>query len=584
MSMIAQIGRLLRQRAGRANLVAAIDDPGVGNDPVVAGAAAPARGGRARRVAAGVTTALAVALVLFGLLAPDRIDEFTPAVFVRIPLEGLLGVALILVLPVPARRWVATGFGAILGVLTIVNVFDIGFFAAFSRPFDPMLDWTFLGPAVDFVGRSAGRALTIVAVIVAALLIIAVPVLMTLSALRLSRLVVRHTVASSRTIAVLGVAWVGCALLGAQLVPGVPVASHTVATSGYDQVRQIGADLKDQRAFAAESAVDTFRGTPGQQLLTSLRGKDVLLVFVESYGRDAVQNPELAPQVSAVLEAGARQLRTAGFDSRSAFLTSPTSGGGSWLAHSTLQSGLWINNQRRYHDLVGADRTTLTSAFHRAGWRTVGVLPANTTDWPEGGFYGYDQILDDRNLGYHGPAFSFASIPDQYTLSAFQRAERGPGHSPVMAEIDLLSSHAPWSPIPPLLDWQRLGDGSVFGTITGGSDSPKVVFERNVHSVRADYRQTIEYSLRALISYLQNYGDKNLVVMFLGDHQPAPIITGDNASRDVPMTIVAQDPAVLAQISGWGWQEGLEPGPRAPVWRMDTFRDRFLVAFSSPAH
>ena len=35
----------------------------------------------------------------------------------------------------------------------------------------------------------------------------------------------------------------------------------------------------------------------------------------------------------------------------------------------------------------------------------------------------------------------------------------------------------------------------------------------------------------------------------------------------------------MQRIAGWGWQDGLRPSPDAPVWRMDTFRDRFLQAF-----
>jgi hypothetical protein len=48
--------------------------------------------------------------------------------------------------------------------------------------------------------------------------------------------------------------------------------------------------------------------------------------------------------------------------------------------------------------------------------------------------------------------------------------------------------------------------------------------------------------------------------------------------------VVAHDPAVLDKISSWGWQDGLKPDPHAPVWRMDTFRDRFLTAFGSVPH
>ncbi len=69
------------------------------------------------------------------------------------------------------------------------------------------------------------------------------------------------------------------------------------------------------------------------------------------------------------------------------------------------------------------------------------------------------------------------------------------------------------------------------------------------------------------------------MLVFLGDHQPSPVIVGKRASRDVPITIVAKDPKVLERVNGWGWTDGLKPGPGAPVWRMDAFRDRFLTAF-----
>ena len=65
-------------------------------------------------------------------------------------------------------------------------------------------------------------------------------------------------------------------------------------------------------------------------------------------------------------------MQAAGFGSKSGFLHSPTFGGLSWLAHSTLQSGLWIDNQQRYDQLLASDRMTLTGAFKQAGWRTVG--------------------------------------------------------------------------------------------------------------------------------------------------------------------------------------------------------------------
>ena len=90
--------------------------------------------------------------------------------------------------------------------------------------------------------------------------------------------------------------------------------------------------------------------------------------------------------------------------------------------------------------------------------------------------------------------------------------------------------------------------------------------------------------MSTIVSFVQHYGDDKTVVVLLGDHQPATIVTGQGASHDVPISVIAHDPKVMDQIAGWGWQDGLRPSPQAPVWPMSAFRDRFLTAFgSSPA-
>ncbi|WP_250550493.1 sulfatase [Pseudonocardia sp. H11422] len=545
-------------------------------DPV----AGDAERGRGHGVAALAITALACLLVQFALVAPNEVGGLMPGAFVRIPVEGLVGVALLLVLPMRARRVVAALAGVALGLLTILKIVDMGFFAILARPFDPVFDWALLDAGMEFLTDSIGRAGTTGSVVAASVLATAVLILMTVSVLRLTRLVTRHNTAATRAVMVLGAAWVTCALLGTQLVPDVPLASRSASALAYDRAAQVRTDLLDQQAFAAEAAVDAFRDTPGEELLTALRGKDVILTFVESYGRDAVENPEFASQVDAVLDAGTRRLSATGFASRSAFLTSPTAGGASWLAHSTLLSGLWIDNQQRYRALVSSNRLTLTGAFRRASWRTVAVMPGTTGDWPEAAFYGHDRVYGFPNLGYRGPDLGWATVPDQYTLSAFERFEHAtPNRAPLMAEIALVSSHAPWALIPPVIDWGEVGDGSVFDATVPTGDPPDAIWTKGPAHVRTEYRRSIEYSLNTLISYVETYGDDDLVLVILGDHQPAPIITGDRASRDVPITIVARDRAVLDRISEWDWQDGLKPGPQAPVWRMDTFRDRFLTAF-----
>jgi hypothetical protein len=553
------------------------DEAGEVRDDVTPGAGDRGAG---RRVVARVVTALAALLVFLALVAPDDLGHLTPAAFVRIPVEALVAVAVLLVLPATPRRVVAMVGGAVLGLLTILKILDIGFVSVLARPFDPVIDWPLLSAGLDFLRGSIGPIGTDATVVGVVVLAVALVALMIMAALRLTRLVVRRRIFATRAALVLGVVWVTCALLGAQLVPGVPVAGTSATTLAYDHAVQVRAGLLDQRAFAAQVAADPFGDTPDDQLLTGLRGKDVILTFVESYGRSAVENPDLAAVVDPVLDDGTRRLAAAGFAAKSAFLTSSTFGGSSWLAHATFLSGLWVDNQQRYDTLVASDRLTFTSAFHRAKWRTAAVAPGTTGAWPEAAFYGFDQVYDFPKLAYKGPDLGWATVPDQYILSAFQRAERSaPNHSPVMAEIDTVSSHAPWPFIPPVLDWNSIGDGSVYTGLAAGAPPRDAVWAKGTPAVRDAYARSIGYAINSLVSYVETYGDDNLVLVFLGDHQPLSLVSGEGANHDVPITIVAKDKKVLDRISGWKWQDGLKPGPDAPVWRMDAFRDRFLTAF-----
>ncbi|MFE1770840.1 sulfatase [Streptomyces sp. NPDC059008] len=533
----------------------------------------------AARVLARTTTVLSAVLVLFALLLPDQLSGLTPGRFARIPVEGIAGAALLLLLPPRARRVAAVLAGVALGLLTVLNLLDMGFYSVLARPFDPVLDWGLFGDAESFLRDSAGEAGAIGAVVGVVVLVLALLVLMTLAVVRLSHAIARHGAAATGTTLLLGTSWVVVTALGVQ-VAGVPVASRNVAELVGNRVQQVRADLKDEREFAEAAAGDAFRDTPPGRLLTGLRGKDVIFTFIESYGRSAVEDPRIAPEVDGALADGTRRLRRAGFSARSAWLTSPTAGGGSWLAHSTFMSGLWISNQQRYRTVTSSDRLSLTGAFRRTGaWRTVGIMPGVTRSWPEGAFYGLDHVYDSRNLGYRGPKFSWSTMPDQYSLSAFERLQHGrPGGKPLMSEIILTSSHNPWAPLPKMIGWNEVGDGSVYDAIEKAGKNPTEVW-RDPAQVRTEYGRAIHYSLRSLISYVEKYGNKNTVLVFLGDHQPVPAVTGENASRDVPVAIVAHDPAVLERISGWGWQTGLKPGPKAPVWHMDAFRNRFLTSY-----
>ena len=162
-----------------------------------------------------------------------------------------------------------------------------------------------------------------------------------------------------------------------------------------------------------------------------------------------------------------------------------------------------------------------------AGGRSSTYRPTPATGREGSTFYHFDKLYDARNVGYRGPKFSYASMPDQYTLSALQRLELAKNdRGPVMAEIDLVSSHHPWTPLPHMVDWRQVGDGSVYDGMPDEGESPEAVFG-DPDKVRAAYGKSIEYSMRSLVSFVQTYGDPNLVLVVLGDHQPHSYVTGD---------------------------------------------------------
>ncbi|GAA5202473.1 CDP-alcohol phosphatidyltransferase [Microbacterium jejuense] len=539
------------------------------------------REGSGRRWPAALATGTAIALLVALPLGPGLLAGAGGTGLVRIPVESLAIVLLLTVVPWRAARVALAGaFGAFVTLALVLAGIDRGYEAVLGIHFVP-LDWPQLGDAYGVVTDAVGA--TFANLLVAGIVVVIAACVggLAWAALRVARIVRRRADGRAAVAAVAGV-WIVAAVVAPPLRTTDPVAAAASVGSVGTAVDRTVSALQEQAALARDIADDPFAEVPGDRLLTALRGKDVLVVFVESYGRVALEDPGISPGVGTVLGDAESALAAGGYLAQSAWLTSPTYGGRSWLAHSTLQTGVWIDAQTAYEQVVASDRLTLTRAFSQAGWRTVGDVPSNIRPWEVGtSFYGYDTLLGASDVGYQGPRFGYARVPDQYTLKHFADTELAGAHEPVMAEIDLVSSHTPWAPLPRLVPWHELGDGSVFDGQPALSASADAVWQ-DPRTVQRFYGRSVEYSLGALVSFLQNIDDPDLVMLVLGDHQPAPIVSGPDASHDVPVTLIARDPAVLAAIGEWRWQGGLRPGEAAPVWRMDAFRDRFLEAFDMP--
>ena len=345
-----------------------------------------------------------------------------------------------------------------------------------------------------------------------------------------------------------------------------------------ERVRAARRAVRDQSEFSALLADDPVGTGEGAPRFAALDGLDVVVLFVESYGRSYLDAERFAPGARAGLRKIEDELADVGLAARSAWLDSPVRGGRSWLAQATLASGLPLTNHARFQRLLGSDRRSLHALFAGAGWHTAAVLPIVDGRWVEGAWYDVERFFDRASLGYAGKSFGYVPMPDQYTLAAFQRRVRETADGPLMASVGLLDSHAPWTPLPLPVPWEEIGDGRLFdGTRRFGQP----LDWSHPEPVRTMYGKSVEATLARIGEYLARHGEEALFVV-VGDHQPAGVIAGWSTDAHVPVHLVARDPALLARLPDAHFSPGMLPVAEAPVLPMASLRELFASVFERP--
>ncbi len=101
--------------------------------------------------------------------------------------------------------------------------------------------------------------------------------------------------------------------------------------------------------------------------------------------------------------------------------------------------------------------------------------------------------------------------------------------------------------------------------------------------MRENYGLSIDYAMEAVGSFVQRFA-REAVIVVVGDHQPAELVTGPDASRDVPLHVLSSDPQILARLDDWGLTPGMVPSSDAPSLPMQAFRERFVRSMSGGGH
>ena len=462
--------------------------------------------------------------------------------------------------------WLVGGATALLVLLALADALAL---ASLSRRVNVYLDYPLARSVYHMVAGSVSVTGAILAGVALALLLLALAYL-------LHRLLVA-TSGRGAAVRLVGLvfivigAWGITAFHAGPALNNLPRAITPGITLVYDQVRFGRSAHFEQNAFEETLARNASPATPVR--LERLADTDVLLGFIESYGVSALFDERYSPVLGPTLDTLEKQVEAAGLHMVTGLLNAPMFGGQSWLAHATLLSGLRIPNQMRYEFLLETERDTLVTDFRHTGHRTVAIMPALTLPWPEGRWYRFDEIHAFHDIPYAGPPFNWVTMPDQYTWSFFERNVRQAGERPVFAKLALISSHAPWVPILPVLeDWEMIGDGAIFRQWEGSGEAPESLW-RDPDRVREHYARSVAYAVETAGAFATRHVDERTLLIVLGDHQSATIITGPDASPAVPVHVISGDPSLLQPFRNRGFVPGAWPAAETTEFGMDQFRD-----------
>ncbi len=532
-----------------------------------------------RRVFAVVLAGVVLDLVL---IQPNHPDAVAWDAFVLFPLE--LPVILLALLALGGSRMGTALRVLLVGALTLITVLkivDFVMFTSLSRTFNPVGDLPLVGSFYDLIVGNLGPVAAFAAVIGAILGIAGIAATLWWAMRVLARLSLpRPFPAVAGVLAVFGAALVVVDIgdkMGRWSVPVAYPGTAFTTRLGVERVGIARQTLADLLVFRDAALNDPFAD---RVPLFDLVDRDVIVVFVESYGRTSFDTPLYADLHLETLATAQSQLEALGLSMASTFLASPTQGGQSWLSHSTFANGLWIPDQTSYRAALASGRQTLFHLAQRSGLHTAAVMPQITIDWPEAEVMGFDTILAEADLGYAGLPFNWVTMPDQFTFAAMDRLLRDApvADGPYFIQMALGSSHAPWVPVPDLIAWDDLGDGTVFDPVVTASDTPRVVWQ-DYDRVRMQYRLAVDYALQTVFAYAALHADDPPLMIILGDHQAAGFIALDERAH-VPMHVVGPQPLVDL-LADADFTPGLIPAQTTPVRRMELMRAHILQALSS---
>lgn len=289
---------------------------------------------------------------------------------------------------------------------------------------------------------------------------------------------------------------------------------------------------------------------------------NIYLIFVESYGSVLYKRPDYRAAYIEMLDKAASTLDESGFHYASALSTSPTWGGGSWLAYTSALFGMSIDSHPQYLSFLDryqqeAPRYPDLGAYLHAQdyyylWVTSLSDELSDSQWQKyKTFYGVDRWLRYSDLQYNGLHYGWGPAPpDQYVLGYTRDVLAKDIEQPLLFFYITQNSHYPWVPLPKMADsWADLNQTS--------DEGDPVAEEVTDHQVRRrNYLNAIQYELDMLTDFVLQHADEDAIFVLVGDHQP-PRVSRRADTYDTPVHIISRDGRFIANLKQYGMVQDL---------------------------
>lgn len=314
---------------------------------------------------------------------------------------------------------------------------------------------------------------------------------------------------------------------------------------------------KKELALLPSLSEDSFY--PKQNIPELAVKPNICFIALESYGAILYENELFRHSYVQQLSAIETTLRAKGWESAGKLMQSPVSGGGSWMAFSSLLKGIAIHSEALYRNLLQQQHNYPTESvmdvFSGLGYDTwltaaIGGFETLVIPWKETlDFMGTKNLIRYHDLEYSGVRFNMGpSAPDQYMLNkSLELIRKKQKDKPYVFFTETINSHVKFhSPTVVFNDWMYCNTATV-EEFCATEVSDKLLVE--------NYRKAISYQLSVIEQLIAAEQENTLFVIF-GDHQPA-LITSHNHSFNTPVHIFSKNENLITALVEQGFEKGL---------------------------